>query len=323
MKRNIFKIIALVLTCTYLFTGCGERSYDTADQLSLGIYSELPLYSSVSFGETYTVIGADEDINSSQYTGTASALLVNDSAREALVAYDVHEKIYPASMTKIMTGLLIFESLENGTISLDDTVTLSSAVTFDESNVVASNLTGGCTVTIKNLIYGLLISSYNDCAVILAEQIAGDEASFVEMMNEKAYEIGATNTHFENCHGLHSDNHYTTAYDLYLIFSEFTKYDMAYLIDSLGSYDFTYTNADGSTASVTISATNGYISGEYEFPEGYSLGSWKSGTTSAAGSCLIIEFVKDSTGDKYIAVIAGAEDRETLYNKMTSLINAS
>lgn len=142
-------------------------------------------------------------------------------------------------------------------------------------------------------------------------------------MNERAYELGATNTHFVNCHGLHSDDHYTTAYDLYLIFSEFIKHDLAYLIDSLTSYDFTYTDANGETRSVTLEATNGYISGEFQFPEGYSLGSWKSGTTTAAGNCLILEFVKDDTGDKYIAVIAGAEDRSTLYNDMTMLINTA
>ena len=142
-------------------------------------------------------------------------------------------------------------------------------------------------------------------------------------MNEKAFELGATNTHFVNCHGLHSDDHYTTAYDLYLIFSEFIKHDMAYLIDSLDSYDFTYTDETGAEKSVTLQATNGYISGEFKFPEGYSLGSWKSGTTTAAGNCLILEFVKDDTGDKYVAVIAGAEDRDTLYNDMTMLINTA
>ena len=71
-------------------------------------------------------------------------------------------------------------------------------------------------------------------------------------MNEKAFELGATNTHFVNCHGLHSDDHYTTAYDLYLIFSEFIKHDMAYLIDSLDSYDFTYTDETGAEKSVTL-----------------------------------------------------------------------
>ena len=105
-----------------------------------------------------------------------------------------------------------------------------------------------------------------------------------------------------------------------MIFSEFIKHDLAYLIDSLTSYDFTYTDANGETRSVTLEATNGYISGEFQFPEGYSLGSWKSGTTTAAGNCLILEFVKDDTGDKYIA---GAEDRSTLYNDMTMLINTA
>lgn len=323
MKKKLSKILALVLVSVFTLSGCAKRSYDTSSQLTIGISSDLPLYSSTSFGETYAVVGADEALNDEAYSDTGSSLLINDSEREALVVYNAHELIYPASMTKIMTGLLVFESLENGTISLDDTVTLDSTVTFDESNVVASNLTEGCEVTIKNLLYGLLISSYNDCAVILAEQIAGDESSFVDMMNEKAYELGATNTHFENPHGLHSDTHYTTAYDLYLIFSEFIKYDMAYLIDSLTSYDFTYVDAEGVTNVETIGATNGFVSGEYDFPEGYTIGSWKSGTTSAAGSCLIIEFVKDSTGERYIAVVTGAEDRATLYNKITSLVNTA
>ena len=85
----------------------------------------------------------------------------------------------------------------------------------------------------------------------------------------------------------------------------------------------TYTDETGAEKSVTLQATNGYISGEFKFPEGYSLGSWKSGTTTAAGNCLILEFVKDDTGDKYVAVIAGAEDRDTLYNDMTMLINTA
>ena len=208
-------------------------------------------------------------------------------------------------------------------ITRSPVITLSHTVTFQENNVGASDLTKGCKVTVKNLLYGLLIRSYNDCGVLLAERIAGSEDAFVEKMNERAYELGATNTHFVNCHGLHSDDHYTTAYDLYLIFSEFIKHDLAYLIDSLTSYDFTYTDANGETRSVTLEATNGYISGEFQFPEGYSLGSWKSGTTTAAGNCLILEFVKDDTGDKYIAVIAGAEDRSTLYNDMTMLINTA
>ena len=321
--KKLTKWMAVMLIPILVLSGCTKRSYDTSSQLALGISENLPLYSSDSFSDQYTVIPDGEALADENYSAVKSAVLINDSTKEALVVHNAHDRIYPASMTKLMTGLLVMESIEDGTLSLDDTITLSHTVTFQEDNVGVSELTKGCSVTVKNLLYGLLIRSYNDCGVLLAEKIAGSEDAFVEKMNEKAFELGATNTHFVNCHGLHSDDHYTTAYDLYLIFSEFIKHDMAYLIDSLDSYDFTYTDETGSEKSVTLQATNGYISGEFKFPEGYSLGSWKSGTTTAAGNCLILEFVKDDTGDKYVAVIAGAEDRDTLYNDMTMLINTA
>jgi D-alanyl-D-alanine carboxypeptidase (penicillin-binding protein 5/6) len=272
---------------------------------------------------SYTIIAEDEEKDCAQYEDDGAVVLINDTNKESLVVYNAHERIYPASMTKIMTALLVMESIEAGDLSLDDKITLKQTVTFDEANVGVSDLTGGCTVTIKDLLYGLLIRSYNDCAVILAQQVAGSEDVFVDMMNEKAMELGAVNTHFVNPHGLHSDNHYTTPYDLYIIFSEFIKHPMAYTIDSLSSYDFNYTDAEGNACTVNMTATNGFLSGEFNMPEGYTLGSWKSGTTTAAGNCLIIEFVKDDTGDRYIAIIANAEDRETLYNDMTSLIKSS
>ena len=166
-----------------------------------------------------------------------------------------------------------------------------------------------------------MITSYNDCGVILAELIAGSESAFCDMMNEKAKEIGATNTHFVNCHGLHDDDHYTTAYDLYLIIKEFSKHDLAYVIDSLDTYDFTYTDADGNEQVVTIEPTNEFLTGEVNLPDGYSIGSWKTGTTEEALNCLIMELKNDSTGEEYIALVAGADGKEALYSAMTELIN--
>ncbi len=320
MKKQICMALSVMMVLLLTLSGCGKRNYNTDGQLKLGVTSDLPLYSNCGLSVNYAVIGADEAVNDTAFLETSSAMLVNDTDKTALVAHNVHARIYPASMTKIMTGIIVFESLENGTLSLDDMVTLDHTVTFDEWNVAASDLVGGCKVSIKDLIYGLLVASYNDCAVILAEQIAGSESAFVDMMNEKAYELGAANTHYVNPHGLHSEDHYTTAYDLYLIFSEFTKHDMAYMIDSTTSYDFTYTDPEGTLTTVTIQATNGFLSGEYNLPEGYSVGSWKSGTTTAAGHCLIMEFINNASGKKYIAVVAKAEDRKMLYSKMTTLI---
>lgn len=314
--------VALVLIfCMALLTGCTGSTYKAGKELNIGVLPELPLYGSYGMACSNAVIAEGEEIEASKYSSFYSALLINDTSNEALVAHNVHDKIYPASMTKIMTGILVMEAIEAGDISLDDIVTLNRKVTFDDWDAMASDLVGGCRITVKNLLYGLMITSYNDCGVILAEMIAGSESAFCDMMNEKAREIGATNTNFENCHGLHSDDHYTTAYDLYLIIKEFAKHDLSYIIDSLTTYDFTYTDANGVEQVVQIKPTNAFLNGDVNMPEGYSVGAWKTGTTEQALNCLIMEFVNDSTGDTYIALIAGSDGKDPLYSSMTELVN--
>lgn len=318
MRRIIS--VTLIL-CMTLLTGCGSKTFKAGKQLDIGILPELPLYGDYGMADEYAVIDRDEELDAAAYNSFFATMLVDDTTKVPIVAHNVHNRIYPASMTKLMTGILVMESIEKGDISLDDIVTLNRKVTFDDWDAMASDLVGGCRVSVKNLLYGLMITSYNDCGVILAELIAGSESAFCDRMNEKAREIGATNTHFENCHGLHSNDHYTTAYDLYLIISEFSKHDLAYIIDSLNTYDFTYTDPDGNEQVVTIEPTNEFLTGEINMPSGYSIGSWKTGTTEEALNCLVMEFVNDSTGDKYVALIAGADGKEALYSAMTELIN--
>ncbi len=323
-RKGLTKFTAFVLACSIvLLTGCGSKTFKAGKQLDIGVLPNLPLYSSCGMSQEYTVVGSNEELNAEKYNSYYAAMLLDNTAKTPIIAHNAHKRIYPASMTKIMTGLLVIESIEKGDISLDDVVTLNRKVTFDDWDAMASDLVGGCKVNVKNLLYGLMITSYNDCGVILAELIAGSESAFCDMMNEKAREIGATNTHFENCHGLHSDDHYTTAYDLYLILEEFSKHDLAYMIDSLSTYDFTYTDADGSEQIVTIEPTNEYLSGEINLPEGYSIGSWKTGTTEEALNCLIMELKNDSTGHEYVAIIAGADGKEALYSGMTDMINSA
>lgn len=323
-RKKLMRATALILACSLvLLTGCGSRTYKASKQLDIGVLPNLPLYSDCGMAQEYAVVGKDEEVNAASYSGVYAAMLLDNTTGEPVIAHNAHKRIYPASMTKLMTGLLVIESIEKGDISLDDMVTLNRKVTFDDWDAMASDLEGGCRVDVKNLLYGLMITSYNDCGVILAELIAGSESAFCDMMNEKAREIGATNTHFENCHGLHSDDHYTTAYDLYLILEEFSKHDLAYIIDSLSTYDFTYTDADGNEQVVTIEPTNEYLTGEMNLPDGYSIGSWKTGTTEEALNCLIMELKNESTGHEYVAIIAGADGKEALYSLMTSMINTA
>ena len=310
-------MIALSGCQTSAKTG-GFTSYDEHYQKNETTLKEDALSDRWESRGSKVAVVSKEKADNNDYPEAKEVLLVNNTKNKVIVSQKVFDQAYPASTTKIMTALLTLENL-----NLSQVVTIKHDITFPDGAAVAIHLKKGDKITVEALLNALIIMSANDAAVALGEAVAGSEANFVKMMNKRAKELGATNTHFANPNGLHLSDHYSTAYDLYLIFSEFIKHDLAYLIDSLTSYDFTYTDANGETRSVTLEATNGYISGEFQFPEGYSLGSWKSGTTTAAGNCLILEFVKDDTGDKYIAVIAGAEDRSTLYNDMTMLINTA
>ena len=298
--KNTSKIITIFLAAVLCFSGCAAPDYSASKQLKVSVQNDMPTSDITMMSDKYAVVKYDSELNDSKYSDTYSTLLINDTTNTPEVVKDVHKLIYPASMTKLMTGLLVIESIEAGTLSLDDEVTLDRTVTFDDWGAVASPLT-----------------------VILSELVSGSESAFVEAMNTRAKELGATNTHYKNPHGLHDDGHYTTAYDLYLIFKEFTSHDLAYVIDSTSSYTFQYKDPSGNSCSEELEPTNGFMTGEYQLPSGFSIGSWKSGTTMQAGHCLIVEFVNNSTGDKFFAVCAGNVDRDALYGHITDLIKTS
>lgn len=258
---------------------------------------------------------AKEEQNTPGYQSRDYAdLLINDSTNEIITSYRCFEKVYPASITKIMTALLV---LEHG--NLDDEIVLDHDIILTEDGAVVSTLSKGDTVTVDEVFHGLLVKSANDCAVILAEYIAGSEEAFVEMMNERAKELGATHTHFMNPHGLHDDEHYTTAYDLYLIFNEVIQYDA--FVDTVSSKDYTmtYTKPDGREVSEYMQSTNYYLLNTYPVPEGVSMYGGKTGTTSMAKSCLIV-MTENNDGEKFFSVVLGAETKEDLYHSMTQLL---
>ena len=320
VRNRLFKVTTLVLTCSLvLLTGCGSKTYKAGKQLDIGVLPNLPLYSDCGMAQEYAVVGKNEEVNAANYSGFYAAMLLDNTTREPVIAHNAHKKIYPASMTKIMTGLLVIESIEKGEISLDDMVTLNRKVTFDDWDAMASDLVGGCRINVKNLLYGLMITSYNDCGVILAELIAGSESAFCDMMNEKAQEIGATNTHFENCHGLHSDDHYTTAYDLYLIFNAAVQNDHFVKLISTKKYDASYMDASGAPVNVTWFNTNGYLKGTFSMPENVTVIGGKTGTTEAAGNCLVL-YSKNSSGKPYISVVLKGNSKRELYTLMTELL---
>jgi D-alanyl-D-alanine carboxypeptidase len=214
-----------------------------------------------------------------------------------------------------MTALL---ALKYG--NLTDTVTVTDDAVITEAGSSLAGIKPGDVMSLEDLLYGLMIPSGNDAANAIAVHVAGSIDAFVDMMNEEARRIGATGTHFANANGLTDPEHYTTAYDLYLIFHEAMKYETFRTVIGTLSYTASYKDGGSNDKTLTWSAGNYYMTGKKEVPEGLEVLGGKTGTTKAAGYCLIMGSKADD-GNEYASVIMNAESRDALYEDMTKIIN--
>lgn len=233
-----------------------------------------------------------------------AAILVDVTNDQVLYEYNADETRYPASITKVMTALLTIEAVERGELSLDQEVSGTTAINDDLSlDGSSQNILAGETMSVKNLLYCMLMSSANEACNILAQNVSGDISSFVDAMNARAKELGMTGTHFANAHGLHNENHYTTARDIYLLLKEAMTHDLFREIVHTAKYTVPATNLSPER---TLINTDALLS-EYEYKGytyDYSLGG-KTGSTPEAGKCLASSAEKD--GRELICVVLGGE----------------
>lgn len=244
-----------------------------------------------------------------------SAGLFDLNQEETIYAKDIFTKRSPASITKIMTALV---ALKYG--NLDDLVTVTSTVKDIEYGSSVCDIKEGDVLTLKQLLYGLMIASGNDAAMMIAEHVGGSVDNFVAMMNEEALRIGATNTHFANPHGLTDPDHYTTVYDIYLMFNEALKYEVFQDAISRKNYYAEYSRYDGSAVAVTWESTNHYFTNQSEAPEDVVVFGGKTGTTDDAGACLAL-MSKDLYGNPYLSIILHSESKDSLYPEMNALLS--
>lgn len=318
-NNKIIHIGIIALLCCSLLSGCSMNAYPKEQPLHVNTASNLPIVRPAGLASDNVVIPYDAYVYDDADFEYEAGLLINQTKNSVVCAVNPHKQIYPASMTKILTAVVVMDAVNSGQISLNDTVVIRKEIEFNEANVTALGLEPGDYITVNELLHGLLISSYNDCAIALARYVSGSVSDFVDLMNKKAQELGATNSHFVNPHGLHDNNHYTTPYDLYLIFKEFLKYDTLVQIDSSSSYVLTmYKNSEKITTELT--PTNAFLSNSVEMPTGYHITGWKTGTTEKAGSCIILEFVNDETNEEYICLVSNAKDHETLYQNVNDML---
>ena len=240
-----------------------------------------------------------------------SAILMEASTGQIIYEKDADEQRPPASVTKIMTLLLIFDALDSGKISLKDEVSTSEyAASMGGSQVF---LEPGETQTVDTMIKCIAVASANDACVAMAEYICGNEEEFVKQMNQRAKGLGMENTHFVNCNGLDTDGHLTTARDIALMSRELiTTYPQIHDYSMIWMENITHTTKKGTTE-FGLTNTNKLVR-QYEYATGL-----KTGSTDKAKYCVSATAKKD--GMELIAVIMAAPDHKQRFTDATTLLN--
>lgn len=224
-------------------------------------------------------------------TNAKSALIMEASTGKIVFEKNIHERYAPASMTKMMSLLLIMENIEEGKLSLDEEITTSAhASSMGGSQIF---LQVGEKMSVRDLIRGIAIASGNDATVALAEKIGGTEEGFVKMMNDKAKALGLKNTNFKNAVGLDEENHYSSAYDMAVIASNLVKYEK--ILEYTGTYEGYL--REGTDRKFWLVNTNKLV----RFYQG--VDGLKTGYTNEAGYCLTATAKKDNM--RLITVVMG------------------
>ena len=236
-----------------------------------------------------------------------SAILIEASSGEIIYESNMDEKRAPASMTKMMSLVLIMEEIENGNLKIDEEIKISeNAASMGGSQIY---LEAGEIMTVNDLLKGICMASANDAVVALAERISGTEEEFVKRMNKKAKELGLTNTNFENSTGLDSDNHYSSAKDMALIARELVKHD------KILEYSSTFEDylRQNTNKKFWLVNTNKLIK-TYEGMDGL-----KTGFTESALYCLTATAKRNNM--RLIGVVMKEESSNIRNSDMTELLN--
>ncbi len=321
--RRPAAMAGLFLASVMLFTSCGSKSYSvpfdvntTKSAFRFETNNSRSIAS--SFAEKLAVVSGDmtpgEEISFGE-DSYGSAILVNVDKHEVMYSRNATAQLYPASMTKVLTAVV---ALENA--SLDTVLTANDNCVFTAGDVQKIGLKPGDTMTLDQALHLLLIYSANDVAALIAENIGGSIEGFSTMMNAKARELGATNSNFVNPHGLHDEQHYTTAYDMYLIFNEAIKNDTITQIIGMNSYTTSYKNSAGEEVTFSCDTTNRYLKGLVTSPSNVTVVGGKTGTTIAAGACLV-QLSRDSAGRNYITCVMKGNNIDVTYSKTNSLLS--
>lgn len=249
----------------------------------------------------------DSEIKKALEITAKSSILMDANSEQVVYSDNANTPLAPASMTKIMTMLIVMEEVEAGRLSLDDTTIISEYAASQEGSECF--LDAGHTYTILELIKSVAVASANDSCVALAEAVSGDENLFVNRMNERAKELGMNNTHYVNCTGLDTEGHKSTAKDLCLAIKALSKYDVIATLEKTWIYDMVHRG--GRVTGLTN--TNRLVRNN---PDCYMA---KTGHTDDAGYCIVVYGKRGESN--MIACVMGVDDSTKRFEEVTKLLN--
>ena len=257
---------------------------------------------------SFSVLASSTEMVDADLTPKAkSSILIEASTGKVLYEKNSHEKLAPASMTKIMSMLIIIEHIESGALKWDDLVTVSeNASSMGGSQIL---LETGEQMSVEDLFKGVAVGSGNDAVVALAEAVSGSVDSFVELMNNKVKELGLNDTMFQNPHGLDQENHYSSAYDMVMIGRELVKHEKVLTFTSIYE-DYL---RKGTKREFWLVNTNKLVRFN-PIVDGL-----KTGYTSGAGYCLTATALKNDM--RLLATVMGEESTTDRTNEVTSLLD--
>ena len=319
-KSKKYRYLAYISLVSVLFTGCADTIYEIpyesdSEITSFNIIAREKAGNAKAFASELCIVTEDiMDDEAVDMSGAGAAVLCDVNSKEVLYAKNAHSRMQPASLTKVMTALVALKYS-----SAEQILTATDAVNITESGAQLCGLKKGDTMTLNQALHVLLINSANDVAMLIAENVGGSVDGFVQLMNEEARALGATNTNFMNPHGLTQEDHYTTAYDLYLIFHEAVQNEFLQEIIRTMEYQTTYYDKNGQEKKLNVKNTNRFFR-DYQAPDNVTVVGGKTGTTNAAGHCLML-LARDVNGAPYISIILRSQSSDVLYPEMIDLLN--
>ncbi len=329
MKCINKKRTAFVLSFALLFSsGCGfpEKDspvlseaydiYETSKKYELISADDTSLRNTLPFFASGLCVSDGNDLGTketSSYVAEAAGVF-NLDTKEVTYAQNIYKKMYPASTTKILTAYL---ALKYG--DLDEILTVSELAADQAADSSVCHINAGERLTLRQLLYGLMMQSGNDAAIVIAEAISGSVEAFADLMNQEAKALGALDSHFVNPNGLHDKDHYTTVYDLYLIFQEAVKNDAFLELIQTKEFTVDYLDPVGIPLQQVWNSTNKYLMETETAPKGVTVVGGKTGTTNDAGYCLVL-LSSNSKNEQIVSIVMKADCRNNLYYYMNELL---